>query len=666
MSRIASLAALTAVVLLSACGRSDPPAADGSGPVASCATKLPRGTKDYVLEVNIPSDSDPAAEIQTPTTHIAYTVMLPERCPGETFPVIVQSHGYSGTRLKTIDADGVVSATAHFPQINELVQSLPYRGYVVMSYDERGHGDSKPDNGGAYARIIDPEAEVRDASAILDWMWDNATTGGKGAEQLPVQTEHQRTGIAKDLRIGTIGYSYGGGFEMTLAALDPRIDTIVPNGTWHSLLYSLLPGDATKNGFGGLLCLLAIQGGVANTPLIASTCNLLGPTNLNANNIRTIEDFAAAGADPMNPAVNGNPAGQGGRAFTKDEALGFFFGRGSAYFQQLQEQRRPYPGQGKAFKLRPVPALFVQGNRDTLFNLTEAYWNRAYFRAAGADVRLLSTEGGHMNPFANQKEGSVNCGAIDGVAAINAWFDKQLKGLDSPAYRALPSVCISIADTPGFNEVPAGAGVTLSDVPVGSLSGSGAVPAVLANGAINVTPANVGANPAFVKIADIAEDGLVMAGIPSLASLEVAAGTPGSAVTPVAYVGVGIRRGTETILVDDEVTPFVEGLHTNNRNSGTVTNNRVLLPGIGERLQNGDAVGLVFFCGHVQYSSVIATSSASGIGLAANFDPRLSPPPGAGAPNLTVCGNNYAVTLTDAQLPIFRPGSYPGSALALP
>lgn len=660
------MAALAAVLMLSGCGNSRGTAApDVTAPI-SCASKLPRSAKDYVLEVNIPSDTDPAAEIQNPTTHIAYTLMLPERCPGETFPVIVQSHGYSGTRLKTIDTDGLVTATAHFPQIDELVQTLPWKGYVVMSYDERGHGDSKPANGGAYARIIDPEAEVRDASAILDWIWEQSITGGKGAEQLPVQAEHTRTGIAKDLRIGTIGYSYGGGFEMTLAALDQRIDTIVPNGTWHNLVYSLLPGDATKNGFDGLLCVLALQGGVANTPLVATTCNLLGPTNVLANNIRTIDDFAAAGADPMNPAVNGNPLGQGGRAFTKDEALAFFFGRGSAYFQQLQEQRQPYPGQSQAFKLRPVPALFIQGNRDVLFNLTEAYWNQRYFQAAGGEVRLLSTEGGHMNPLANQKEGPVDCGGIDSLAAIYGWFDKQLKGRTSAAYSALPPVCISVADTPGFNEVPAGAAVTLSAVPVGSLSGSGAQPALLASGAVSVTPANVGANPAFVKVADIAEDGLVLAGIPSLDSIEVAAGTPGSLVTPVAYVGVGIVRGGSTILVDDEVTPFVAGLHSSNRNSGSASNNQVLLPGVGERLQAGDQLGLVFFCGHVQYSSVISTSSGSGLGIVGNVDPRLSPPAGAGAPNLTICGNNYVAAFANVGLPVFRPGSYPGSALTLP
>ncbi len=81
------------VLALSACGSSSgTPSVAGmlsTVPVTAataavqCDTKLPRSAKDYVIAVDIPSDTDPGAANITPTTKIAYTVMLPERCPGE-------------------------------------------------------------------------------------------------------------------------------------------------------------------------------------------------------------------------------------------------------------------------------------------------------------------------------------------------------------------------------------------------------------------------------------------------------------------------------------------------------------------------------------------------------------------------------------------------------
>ncbi len=667
---------LAVVLALSACGGSG---GSPSGAAASCASRLPMEVKDYTITVNIPSDSDtfynasPTANTPaiTPTTKIAYSVLLPERCPGELFPLIMQSHGYSGSRITAIKANATIEQTEHFPQIDELVSILPRKGYVVISYDERGHGDSKPANGGGYARTIDPKAEVADARAILDWAYDQSIDGGNGGEQLPLRAD-KRSGIAKDLRVGTIGLSYGGGFQLQLTALDDRIDTIVPNGTWHSLMYSLLPGDAVKTGFGSLLCVLALgqetTPAVINTPLVATLCNLIGPTNINANNIRTRADLAAAGTAPTNPAVFGNPANQGqaSRPFNEQEIVDYFYQHGTAYQKNRQQNNQPLDAGGAAFRLRAVPALFLQGNRDVLFNLTEVYWNAKYFLEAGGsgDVRVLTTEGGHMNPFAGQKQGPANCGRFNGPEAIFAWFDFQLKGINSSAYSGIPKVCISVADTPGSNALTPDFGVTLASFPVGSLSGTGALPATLATGSVAVTPLNVENNPAFVKVADIAADGFVLAGIPSIDSITVAAGTPGSAITPLAFVGVGIVRGGNTILVDQQLTPFVEGTHSNNRNLGESDNTKVLLPGVGEMLRAGDQVGLVFYCAHVHYQAVASTATVSGAG--GNGPTAPSEFPGVTLPNATSCINNYSVSFSNAALPILQPGSYAGSAFSQP
>ena len=143
-------------------------------------------------------------------------------------------------------------------------------------------------------------------------------------------------------------------------------------------------------------------------------------------------------------------------------------------------------------------------------------------------------------------------------------------------------------------------------------------------------------------------------GIPRIESIKFTAG-PGSLVTPIAYMGVGIKRGTAIILVDDEVTPFTAlapdvgtmpqpcpaGLmlpataHCNNRGTG---NSTLLLPGVGEVLQSGDQLGLLFYENQVQY----LPANTGGMG---------------GSPN------PYNVALTKVELPVLVPGSFPGSSL---
>ncbi|MGQ3058589.1 MAG: alpha/beta fold hydrolase, partial [Nevskia sp.] len=260
-------------LILAGCGSSDN-LATPRPPTAACASPTPAQAIDRSLVVDLPSDSDPSTD-PTPTSTLHYTLLLPARCPEDRFPVVLHSHGYGGSRLKALAASGDLSAVRnapHFPSIEQLAAALPFHGYAVISFDQRGHGDSAASSN---ARIIDPLLETQDSRRLLDWAYDNADT---------FNFERQTgTGIAKDLKVGTLGVSYGGGFQMTLAALDPRIDTIVPNGTWNNLLYSLLPGDAVKLGFDGLLCLLGATGGVVNTPVVAALCNQVGPGNLLAS-----------------------------------------------------------------------------------------------------------------------------------------------------------------------------------------------------------------------------------------------------------------------------------------------------------------------------------------------------------------------------------------------
>ncbi|WP_439641261.1 alpha/beta fold hydrolase [Nevskia sp.] len=628
-------------LILAGCGSSDN-LATPRPPTAACASPTPAQAIDRSLVVDLPSDSDPSTD-PTPTSTLHYTVLLPARCPGDRFPVVLHSHGYGGSRLKALAASGDLSAVRnapHFPSIEQLAAALPFHGYAVISFDQRGHGDSAASSN---ARIIDPLLETQDSRRLLDWAYDNADT---------FNFERQTgTGIAKDLKVGTLGVSYGGGFQMTLAALDPRIDAIVPNGTWNNLLYSLLPGDAVKLGFDGLLCLLGATGGVVNTPVVAALCNQVGPGNLLASTIRTRDDLVTA---------LGRPTTQP-RTVTAEEIDPFFFTHGMRYFETRQAASAPW-GFGEAeARLRPVPALFLQGNRDVLFNLTEGVHNAEYFGAAGADVRLLSTEGGHMNPLANQVEGTASCGTVNGIDAVLAWYERWLKDGPASGVDGIPKVCLSVAATVEGQPGGTPAGLALERMPAGSLTGAGALPATLASGTASVGQL-LGSAPSFVPVLTVADAGYALAGVPRLGRIEV---TPGPNLLPrpaIAFVGVGIRRNGSLILVDDQLTPFVEGIHDSNRSQ---QNGVVELPAVGELLEAGDEVGLLFYEQQVQYAAVVSALSLPNLTNVVNFALGTAIPPIGSAldGSLLAAPNPYEATVTDVALPILRPGEYPGSSL---
>jgi ABC-2 type transport system ATP-binding protein len=107
------------------------------------------------------------------------------------------------------------------------------QGYHVLTWDPRGFGES-----GGTATVNDPEAEGRDVQALIDWVstQDLATQDSEG-----------------DPRIGMAGFSYGGGIQLTTAAIDCRVDAIVPGIAWHSLRTSLYPAETVKVGWSGLL-----------------------------------------------------------------------------------------------------------------------------------------------------------------------------------------------------------------------------------------------------------------------------------------------------------------------------------------------------------------------------------------------------------------------------
>jgi ABC-2 type transport system ATP-binding protein len=116
-------------------------------------------------------------------------------------------------------------------------------GYNVITWDPRGEFAS-----GGVLQLDSPFFEGRDASAIVSW-----AAGNPLVELEPGSTD--------DPAVGMVGGSYGGGIQMVTASTDPRIDAIVPNGNWYSLMDALYPNETFKTAWAALLLLDLVQAG---------------------------------------------------------------------------------------------------------------------------------------------------------------------------------------------------------------------------------------------------------------------------------------------------------------------------------------------------------------------------------------------------------------------
>lgn len=157
------------------------------------------------------------------------TVFQPELAPGETAPVIISTHGFGAFRMpRPVSIYGTMIITG------KASLAAWHNKYWVVSYDQRGFGDSDGD-----VQLMDPAFEVKDASSVVDWI----------EQYLPRISKDSNGGTA----IGMIGESYGGGVQLLTSIHDDRIDTIVPITTWYDLSSSLAPNDQVKIIWGRML-----------------------------------------------------------------------------------------------------------------------------------------------------------------------------------------------------------------------------------------------------------------------------------------------------------------------------------------------------------------------------------------------------------------------------
>ena len=528
---------------------------------------------------------------------IALTVMQPELAAGESAPLILHGHGFGGARLPNRYERSVYETlSGGILPSTEAARRAADAGYFVISFDQRGFGDS-----GGRVEIMDPAVEGADISAILDW----------AMQEMP---ERERLACDDgDPRVGGLGLSYGGGFQLIGACVDPRFDAIVPTATWHDLRYSLAPDNVVKTAWGAALVALGVPtSGVRLDPMLyrALLEGLISPL--------TGRGLSQAITDRL---YNSSP-------------VSFYDGEVARDGERVADPTRRTPA---------VDALLVQGVGDTLFNLNEALHNAEALRAAGNDVQVIAMQYGHSLPFlqdidriAYQTDAALH---IDGetyeTAALElAWLDWKLKGRTPE--RSIPRHTIILDDETSlmFDELPIGTGdhgptvEFAGEATTGGLDlllgilrrqsvsrlwslvtgtaanalhaikrvfdsdkpASGDDTALIAR-LVNALPSDhldeLASGGTFLPLTVIERDDQAIAGVPH-ADIEVS----GDDATPIAFVGIGVRRGSggATILLNKQVRPI--------RGAGRRS---LELNGVSHRLHAGDELGLMVYGYHPQY-----------------------------------------------------------------
>lgn len=560
------------------------------------------GTADCVDDW--PTGVDPA--------QIEFTVFLPAYEDGDTMPLVLHSHGWGGSRATDVTAPADQGNNT-FEGISQRLGDIRDEGYIVISFDQRGWGTSK--SNGAQARVIDPCYETVDAMALIDWALQN----------LPVDMSDG------DGVIGSVGGSYGGAYQMMLAAMDDRIDSIMPVATWHSLAdfenkldgattidgesdnfySSLVNQEVLKNGYVTGLCALAQTAQAQIDPLIAEACaNVLAGASTGD---QLDNGFASNGPFDPDDATSFVPVATPVNVGGNPEQRGLFAANGMGR-SNLRGNRDPMN----------VDVFLVQGNRDMVFDGTAAVGNFEYFTDNSNNtgtVKFMTTDGGHMlttleqamaayqapgKPTNYQVQGDNDCGDVNMFDAMIAWLDQTLRPNTNSNFPIdIPNICIALDSDNGVDNLT---NIPLGN-PVGSYAiGSAATPISVtqAETASNeATPAIIGSPRIFLSLTTMTHDGF-LAGIPRLNSVQVLEPTA-IAADATAFLAIGIQKTDGTIIeVNEQITAI---RRSNSMNDAAIEYTNLRMPLIGHRLENGDQVGLLFYRRHAHFQRGAGTTS---------------------------------------------------------
>ncbi|WP_447041303.1 alpha/beta fold hydrolase [Streptomyces sp. DSM 118878] len=305
-------------------------------------------------------------------------------------PAVLTTNGFGGSK-----SDGGTAAGG---------KAFAERGYVSLVYSGLGFGKS-----GCLISLDDPGIDGKAASGLVDFL------GGKRAADDGTKVDYVTSDGAGDPRVGMIGGSYGGAIQLATAAVDHRVDALVPMVTWNDLSYSLDPNNAADRSVPGAAKWQWMNGFF----LIGEGQPLLQPS-LDPSRINSLSclHFVTKACETIRTLNSGR--------YPADRT------------EALQEYARSVSPVSYLDRVK-APTLLVQGQADSLFNLGEAEATYKTLKARGTTAKMIWQSAGHSGGESDPASGELNMGAGNLETSyvgkrVLAWFDRYLrhdKGADT-------------------------------------------------------------------------------------------------------------------------------------------------------------------------------------------------------------------------------------------
>ncbi|GAB3067225.1 CocE/NonD family hydrolase [Pedococcus soli] len=298
-----------------------------------------------------------------------------------------------------------------------LGRAFAARGYTVLSYTGLGFPDS-----GCKISLDDPGVDGVAASSLVTFLggggsapYASAQVGGttRAAGTLTVDWTVLDDAAKHDPRLGMLGGSYGGQIQFATAAMDPRVDTLVPLITWNDLRYSLAPNNTSLRG-------VTYANSNPGTEKIGWTGLFFG--------IGILDGLQGTAIDPKRNVGCPNFVLEACQAKATLDALGH--PTSDTYRLTDRVSVAHYIDKVK------VPTFLIQGENDTLFNLQESVATYRSLKSRGVPVTMAWQSWGHSGGT------NGNTGAAPGELDLTGqhiedtylglrvknWFDHHLKG----------------------------------------------------------------------------------------------------------------------------------------------------------------------------------------------------------------------------------------------
>jgi ABC-2 type transport system ATP-binding protein len=287
-------------------------------------------------------------------------------------------------------------------------------GYVVLSYSGLGFGGS-----GCQITLDDPDIDGVAASQLVGYLGGDDGVAFLDADHTqpapPLDVveldpkDHDGVRRTDDPRVGMIGGSYGGQIQFATAAVDARLDTIIPMITWNDLSYSLSPNNTDQ------------YAGVSTR-------------TSGAAKLFWAAGFSAVGVQDGMEGAQGDPNRLFGCPnFAFWVCPGLTFAGSAGYVDDATRDHLRHASVSTYLPKVKIPVLLAQGEFDTLFNLNEAAATYQALRAQGTPVKMIWHSWGHSH--GNPAPGELSLTDPDPAneyetARVVSWFARYLQNAD--------------------------------------------------------------------------------------------------------------------------------------------------------------------------------------------------------------------------------------------